>query len=184
MANYNKVILVGNLTRDPQLSYTPSGTAVCDFGLATNRRWTDREGNKREETCFIDAQVFARAAETFNQYMSKGQPVLVEGHLRFDQWTTPEGDKRSKHRVWVENFQFLGRGAGAGGWAAEPAAPAQTHPQPESVATPQPSAPPAPEPAPPAGATSEYGDPGPPAGANPEHGDSGPPPPGDNNVPF
>jgi len=116
MASYNRIVLLGNLTRDPQLSYTPSNTAVCKFGLATNRKWRDQSGENREETCFIDCTVFGRGGETFNQYMTKGRPVLVEGRLQFQQWTTPEGDKRSKHEVIVENFQFVGgRGESGGG---------------------------------------------------------------------
>ena len=121
MASYNRIILVGNLTRDPQLSYTPANTAVCKFGIATNHKWKDREGNAREEVCFVDCTAFGKAGETFNQYMSKGRPVLVEGRLKLDQWTTPEGDKRSKHEVVVDNFTFLGggRGGDAGGRAGE-----------------------------------------------------------------
>lgn len=114
MASFNRIILVGNLTRDPQLSYTASNTAVCKFGIATNNRWKDREGNMREDTCFVDCTVFGRAGETFNQYMAKGRMVLVEGRLQLNQWTTPEGDKRSKHEVLVENFTFLGGGRGEG----------------------------------------------------------------------
>jgi len=112
MANYNKVILMGNLTRDPQLSYLPSQTAVVDFGLAVNRRWTSKEGEKREETCFIDCRAFGRPAETINKYMTKGRPILVEGRLTFDSWTAQDGSKRNKHRVTIENFQFLGGGTG------------------------------------------------------------------------
>ncbi len=115
MASYNRIVLVGNLTRDPELSYTPANTAVCKFGIATNRKWKDREGGEREEVCFVDCVLFARSAETFNQYMSKGRQVLVEGRLTFDQWTTPEGVKRSKHVVTVENFTFLGGGRGSEG---------------------------------------------------------------------
>ncbi len=124
MASFNRIILVGNLTRDPQLSYTPNNTAICKFGIATNNKWKDKEGNAREETCFVDCVVFGRAGETFNQYMTKGRPVLIEGRLKLDQWTTPEGDKRSKHEVIVENFTFLGggRAEGGGGRAAEVAA--------------------------------------------------------------
>ena len=112
MASYNRIVLLGNLTRDPQLSYTPNNTAVCKFGIATNRKWKDRDGNMREEVCFVDCTVFGRGGETFNQYMSKGRSVLVEGRLNLNQWTTPEGDKRSKHEVVVENFTFVGSGPG------------------------------------------------------------------------
>ena len=139
MASYNRIILVGNLTRDPQLSYTAANLAVGKFGIATNRRWKDREGNPQEETCFVDCTVFERRAETFNQYMSKGRLVLVEGRLRLDRWTTPEGDKRSKHEVIVENFTFLGgRGADGGAQGAEAgtAAPAGAQSGPEHEGSP------------------------------------------------
>ena len=108
MANFNKVLLIGNLTRDPQLSYLPSQTAVVDFGLAVNRRWKSRDGENRDETCFIDCRAFGRQAETVNKYLSKGRPILVEGRLTFDSWTAQDGTRRSKHRITVENFQFLG----------------------------------------------------------------------------
>ena len=112
MANFNKVLLMGNLTRDPQLSYLPSQTAVVDFGLAVNRRWKSREGEDREETCFIDCRAFAGRAETINKYLSKGRLVFIEGRLTFDSWQAQDGTKRSKHRVTVENFQFLPGGPG------------------------------------------------------------------------
>ena len=112
MANYNKVILVGNLTRDPQMSYLPSQTPVVEFGIAVNRRWRGQDGQNREETCFIDCTAFGKQAETLNQYMSKGRPVLVEGRLQYDTWEGKDGTKRSKHRVVVERFQFLGQGGG------------------------------------------------------------------------
>jgi single-strand DNA-binding protein len=114
MANFNKVFLIGNLTRDPQLSYLPSQTAVVDFGLAVNRRWTGQDGERREETCFVDCRAFGRQAENINKYLSKGRQLLVEGRLTFNSWTAQDGTKRSKHRVTVENFQFLGGPAGAG----------------------------------------------------------------------
>jgi single-strand DNA-binding protein len=112
MSNYNKVILLGNLTRDPQLSYTPSNTPVCEFGMAVNRRWRGSGGEQKEETCFVDVQAFGRSAETINQYMAKGRSLLIEGRLRFQQWTTPEGQRRSKHSIFLENFQFVGGGRG------------------------------------------------------------------------
>ena len=86
MANFNKVILAGNLTRDPQLSHTPSQVPVCEFGLAINRRWRGAEGQPREETCFVECQAWRRTAEIINQYMSKGRPILVEGRLTYDAW--------------------------------------------------------------------------------------------------
>ena len=115
MASYNKIFLLGNLTRDPQLSYTPNQTAVVDFGLATNRKWTGQDGSQREETCFVDCRAFGRPAETINKYLSKGRMVFIEGRLTFDSWTAQDGTKRSRHRVTVENFQFLSGSGGSGG---------------------------------------------------------------------
>jgi len=116
MANYNRVILVGNLTRDPQLRYTPSQAAVCDFGLAINRQWNSQDGQKREEVTFVDCTAWARSAETLAKYVTKGSPLLVEGRLTYRTWDGPDGKKRSKLEVTVERFQFLGRpGGGAGG---------------------------------------------------------------------
>jgi single-strand DNA-binding protein len=114
------VLLMGNLTRDPQLSYTPSQTAVVDFGLAVNRRWTGQDGAQRDETCFVDCRAFGKQAETINKYLTKGRPVFIEGRLTYDTWTAQDGSKRNKHRVTVEGFQFLPgqgspEGAGAGG---------------------------------------------------------------------
>ena len=114
MANFNKILLMGNLTRDPQLSYTPNQTAVVDFGLATNRRWTGQDGSQREETCFVDCRAFGRLAENMNKYLTKGRPIFIEGRLTFDTWTAQDGTKRSRHRVTVENFQFLPGGPTAG----------------------------------------------------------------------
>ena len=126
MASYNRIVLMGNLTRDPQLSYTPANLAVCKFGLAINRKSKDRDGNAREEVCFVDCTLFGRGGEVFNQYMSKGRSVLVEGRLTFDQWTTPEGQKRSRHQVVVDHFTFVGgRGGEGGGPAGTAAAPVQ-----------------------------------------------------------
>ena len=108
MASLNKLLLMGNLTRDPQLSYLPSQTAVVEFGLAMNRKWKSREGEQKEEVCFVDCQAYGKTAETINKYLAKGRPVFVEGRLKFDSWTAQDGTKRSKHRVVVENFQFIG----------------------------------------------------------------------------
>lgn len=115
MANFNKVILAGNLTRDPQLSYTPSNTPVVEFGLAINRKWRGQDGNQREEACFVDLRAYGRQAETLNQYMSKGRALLVEGRLQYQQWTAQDGSKRSRHMVIVDTFQFLGGGGGSAG---------------------------------------------------------------------
>jgi len=114
MANFNKIFLMGNLTRDPQLTYLPSETAVVEFGLAVNRKWKSREGEDRDETCFVDCRAFGRTAENINKYLSKGKPLFVEGRLTFDSWTSQDGTKRSKHRVTVENFQFIGGASGQG----------------------------------------------------------------------
>lgn len=123
MASYNRIILVGNLTRDPELSYTPSNVAVCKFGLATNHKRKDKDGNLIEKVCFVDCVAFGRSGETFKQYMAKGRSVLVEGRLEFQQWTAQDGGKRSKHEVIVDNFTFLGgRGDSGGGQSAPQAA--------------------------------------------------------------
>ena len=123
MATFNKVILIGNLTRDPQMSYLPSKTPVVEFGLAMNRRWRSNDGQQREETCFIDCRAYGKTAETINQYMNKGKPILVEGRLQFDQWEGKDGTKRSKHRIFVERFSFVGAPTGpAGGSRPAPAA--------------------------------------------------------------
>ena len=115
MANFNKVLLIGNLTRDPQLTYLPSQTAVVDFGLAVNRRWRGKDGQDKSEVCFVDCRAFGRQAENINKYLSKGRPLFVEGRLTFDSWTAQDGTKHSRHRVTVENFQFLGSPKGATG---------------------------------------------------------------------
>ncbi len=115
MADVNKVILIGRLTRDPQLKYLPNQTAVCEFGLAVGRKFKGSDGSMREETTFVDCATFAKGAEIFNQYMAKGKQVYIEGRLKLDTWEDKNGGgKRSKMSVVVENFQFLG-GPGEGG---------------------------------------------------------------------
>jgi len=107
MANYNRVVLVGNLTRDPELRYTPNGAAVASFAIAVNRRYkVDNE--KREETSFFDIVFFGKPAEIIAEYMKKGRPLLVEGRLQQRRWETDDGQKRSKVEIVGENFQFLG----------------------------------------------------------------------------
>jgi single-strand DNA-binding protein len=118
MAGFNKVLLLGNLTRDPQLSYTPNQTAVVDFGLATNRRWTAQDGSQRDETCFVDCRAFGRMAENINKFFTKGRPIFLEGRLTYDSWTAQDGSKKSRLRVTVENFQFLPNAGGPGGGGA------------------------------------------------------------------
>ena len=115
MASYNKVILFGNMTRDPQLTYLPSQTPVVEFGLATNRRWRGQDGSEREETCFVDCQMFGKRAEVINKYLHKGDPIFLEGRLKFDSWQAQDGSKRSKLRVFVENFEFVGGGSKSSG---------------------------------------------------------------------
>jgi single-strand DNA-binding protein len=134
MASFNKVILVGNLTRDPELRYTPKGTAIAKIGLAVNRVWTNEAGEKKEEVTFVDVDVFGRTAENVGQYMRKGRPILIEGRLRLDQWDDKQtGQKKSKLGVVAETVQFLGSPAGAGEGAA-PAAPRA--PRPAAAAAP------------------------------------------------
>jgi len=117
MANFNKVYLMGNLTRDPEMRVTPKGTAICQFGLAISRSWKDESGQTREETAFVDIEAWGKQGEVIAKYCTKGRPLFVEGRLKFDQWedkTTQQ--KRSKLKVVLENFQFIGgRGDGAGG---------------------------------------------------------------------
>ena len=132
MANLNKVFLIGNLTRDPELRYTPNGVAVAEFGMAMNRNWTSQNGEKREETCFVDLQAWARTAEVISEYCRKGRPIFVEGRLTFDSWEGRDGQRRSRLRVTVENFQFLGgrggddRSSGQSRGGARSGAPAQS----------------------------------------------------------
>ena len=112
MANLNKVFLIGNLTRDPELRYTPQGTAVGEFGMAINRQWKGPNGEKKEEVCFVDCQAWARGAEIISEYCKKGSSLFVEGRLKLDSWEGKDGQKRSRMRVVVENFQFLGAPTG------------------------------------------------------------------------
>ena len=131
MASFNKVILMGNLTRDPELRVTPGGLSICKLGLAVNRTYKDREGNRREDTTFVDVESFGQQAELLSKYMTKGRPIFIEGRLKFDSWENAEGEKRSKLGVVLENFQFMGgrgeedgggssRGGGGGYQSEEP----------------------------------------------------------------
>lgn len=109
MASFNKVLLMGNLTRDPEVRYTPKGTAIATIGIAVNRVWTTESGEKKEEVTFVDVDVWGRQAETIGQYMSKGRPIFIEGRLKLDSWDDKEtGQKRNKMKVVCESFQFLG----------------------------------------------------------------------------
>ena len=126
MASFNKVILMGNLTRDVELRQTPGNQTVANIGLAVNRTYQTREGERREETTFVDCEAWGRQAEVMSQYLSKGRPVMIEGRLKLDQWQDQQGQNRSKLRVVIENFQFVGgRGDGGGGGGNYAPAPAQ-----------------------------------------------------------
>lgn len=153
MASFNKVILVGNLTRDPQVRYTTGGTALAEIGLAVSRQWYDKQTNqKREETTFVDITLWGRQAEVAGEYLAKGRPVLIEGRLQLDTWDDKEtGQKRSKLRVVGENMTMLGSrndgggGAGggrAGGKGAQQSAPETGDYQPEPNDDAGPSGPP------------------------------------------
>lgn len=115
MANFNKVYLIGNLTRDPELRVTPKGTAICQFGIAVNRQYKDESGAMRDDTTFVDIEAWGKQGETISKYMTKGRPLFVEGRLKLDQWEDKtSGQKRSKLKVVLENFQFLGGGREGG----------------------------------------------------------------------
>ena len=107
MASYNKVLIMGNLTRDPELKQTPSNQSVAQIGIAVNRKFKSREGDLKEETTFVDCEAWGKTAETMAKYLSKGKPVFIEGRLKLDQWQDKEGNNRSKLKVVVENFQFI-----------------------------------------------------------------------------
>ncbi len=150
MPNLNKVFLMGNLTRDPELRYTPSGAAVVEFGMAVNRQWKGQDGQKKEEATFVDVMAWQRTAEIISEYCKKGSPLFVEGRLQLDTWEGKDGQKRSRMRVVVEGMQLLGGpqgrrapegGASAGG---RPSAP------PRKAATPGPEAAPSGDEPPPA----------------------------------
>lgn len=118
MAYLNKVFLIGNLTRDPELRVTPKGTAICSFGLAVNRQYRDESGTARDETTFVDIEAWGKQGELVSKYLVKGNPCMVEGRLRFDSWEDKtSGQKRSKLKVVLDNVQFLSRAPGGGGAA-------------------------------------------------------------------
>jgi len=120
MASFNKVILLGNLTRDPEVRYTPKGSAVCDLGIAVNRVYTTDSGEKREEVTFVEVVLWARLAEIAGEYLKKGRPVFIEGRLQMDTWDDKQtGQKRSRLRVVGESMQLLGGRPGGAGAANE-----------------------------------------------------------------
>jgi single-strand DNA-binding protein len=142
MASFNKVILMGNLTRDPELRYTPKGTALAKIGLAVNRLWRTETGETKEEATFVDVEAWGTQAENISKYMKKGSPLLIEGRLRLDQWDDKQtGQKRSKLVVVCENSRFVGSAAPRENYDAEPARPraAASSPTPEAA---EPDAPP------------------------------------------
>ena len=107
MSNFNQVILMGNLTRDPQLSYLPNQTAVVEFGLAVNRKWTKQDGSQGEEVLFVECQVFGKRAEVVSKYFEKGNPIFVRGRLKQERWDK-DGTMHTRIRVIVEDFEFIG----------------------------------------------------------------------------
>jgi single-strand DNA-binding protein len=153
MSSYNKVILMGNLTRDPETRVTPNGATICKIGLAVNRNYTLQDGTKKEEVTYVDCDAFGKQAETISRWMAKGKGILIEGRLRMDQWDDKTtGQPRSKLGVVVENFQFVGgRGEGDASGPADPAAdapqasapaPRQQAPAPKQAPAPRHAAPP------------------------------------------
>ena len=134
MPNLNKVMLMGNLTRDPEIKYTPKGTAIANFGIAVNRTYTPEGGEKREEVTFIDLEAWGRTAEVIGEYFKKGKPIFIEGRLKLDSWDDKTtGKKMSKLRVVVDSFEFLGSreggGGGEGGGGAPSGEPRSSAPQ-------------------------------------------------------
>lgn len=125
MADFNKVLLLGNLTRDPEVRYTPKGTAVGDLGLAVNESYKTQDGTIKETVVYVSVEVWGRQAETCKQYLTKGRPVFVEGRLKFDQWETPQGEKKSRLSVRADRVQFLGGGPGRSGGSSAGEAPAR-----------------------------------------------------------
>jgi single-strand DNA-binding protein len=128
MSTLNRVFLMGNLTRDPEVRYTPSGTAVGDLGLAINETYKNKDGEAVETTVFVDVEVWARQAETCMEYLHKGSPVFVEGRLKLDQWTNQQNEKRSKLRVRADRVQFLGAPRRGAAEAADAPKSGVTHP--------------------------------------------------------
>ncbi|MDR3228669.1 MAG: single-stranded DNA-binding protein [Puniceicoccales bacterium] len=154
MASFNKVILAGNLTRDPELRTFPSGTVVTKISLAVSRRFTDKNGEQRDETTFVDVDAFGKQAETISKYFAKGRPILVEGRLKLDQWDDKNtGEKRNKLGVILETFSFLDSKASSGGSSGggdsssssydDSAPPRRSAPAPRPAAAQQQAAPPA-----------------------------------------
>jgi single-strand DNA-binding protein len=118
--SFNKTILMGNLTRDPEIRSLPSGQTVTNFGLAVNETWTDKaSGEKREEVCFVDVDAWGRQGEVVLEYFSKGKPILIEGKLKFRTWEADDGTKRSKHSITLDRFSFVGSKNDSNGASSE-----------------------------------------------------------------
>ncbi|HUG13364.1 MAG TPA: single-stranded DNA-binding protein [Opitutaceae bacterium] len=132
MASLNKVFLIGNLTRDPELRMTPKGTAICTFGLAVNRQFRDEAGGTREETTFVDLEAWGKTGELVSKYLSKGSPAMVEGRLRFDSWESKTGEKRNKLKVVVDSVQFLSSRGESG--SQDSSSPERRQPEPQREA--------------------------------------------------
>ncbi len=115
MASFNKVILMGNLTRDPEHRVTPSGLSICKLGMAVNRKYTKQDGTKAEDTTFVDIDAFDKQAEIISKYFKRGDPILIEGRLRLDTWESNTGEKRSKLKVVLDRFEFISRSREAEG---------------------------------------------------------------------
>src|SRR6202047_666768 len=142
MANLNRVLLIGNLTRDPEVRYTPKGTAVTEIGLAVNRIYSGEDGEKKEETTFVDVTLWARQAEIAGQYLKKGRPVFIEGRLQLDSWDDKQtGQKRSRLRVVAENLQLLGSRQEGEGSSSSSSPPAARRPASASPPAPRPNPP-------------------------------------------
>lgn len=142
MSNYNRIIIIGNLTREPEYNQLPSGQGLCKLGLASNRQYRNKAtGEMAQEVCFVDVTVWGPQAESCNQYLQKGRPVLVEGRLKLDTWKDPEGNNRSKHTITAERVVFLGSrqdaesgyGQDAGYGQATAAGPSQQSAQPDGA---------------------------------------------------
>ena len=144
-ASLNKVLLMGNLTRDPEVKYTPKGNAVGDLAIAINDSYKAQDGSIKETVTYVDIEVWGRQAETCKQYLTKGRPIFVEGQLRLDQWESPQGEKKSRLKVRADRIQFLGSPGGGGGGSRPASSSTSTG---ESARAPRPAseeAPPPPE---------------------------------------
>lgn len=139
MPSYNKVILIGNLTRDPELRVTPKGTAICQFGIAVNRQFKSEDGSMRDDTTFVDIEAWGKTGENISKYFTKGRPIFVDGRLKLDQWEDKQsGQKRTKLKVVCEQFQFIGGRDDGSAQAGDPSS--ERHaPPPRSAPAPRPA---------------------------------------------